>query len=137
MEFERIEGRRKGSTLFCADGYIYTKNNEYKGKVNLRCAAYKKNCTGTAYIDVGMLFTNKPHNHPRNFEEVEKIKVEARIKKQSESLTKTHRDIYNENTQASNVEIRSFAKISSVMRKRRANSFPKVLNKPEDFLLWF
>ena len=42
MEFEKIEGSRKGSFIYCANGYIYTKNNEYKGKINLRCRSYKK-----------------------------------------------------------------------------------------------
>ena len=61
MEFEKIEGSRKGFFIYCANGYIYTKNNEYKGKINLRCHSYKKGCCGTVAVENGNFFENQPH----------------------------------------------------------------------------
>ena len=50
---KKIEGRRKGSNIFCCDGYMYSKNNEYKNKIILRCVLYKEVCSGTAHIEFG------------------------------------------------------------------------------------
>ena len=57
MEIEKIEGSRKASFIYCANGYIYTKNNEYKRKINLRCHSYKKDCCGTAAVEKGIFFS--------------------------------------------------------------------------------
>ena len=82
MNYEKIERRRKGSNIFCCDGYMYSKNNEYKNKINLPCVLYKKDCSGTAYFEFGkLLFNIQKHNHPKSFAEIEKTKVEARLKK--------------------------------------------------------
>ena len=56
MNYEKIERRRKGSNIFCCDGYMYSKNNEYKNKINLQYVLYKKDCSGTAYIEFGKFF---------------------------------------------------------------------------------
>ena len=72
MNYEKIEGRRISSNIFCCNGYMYSKNNEYKNKTNLRCVFYKKDCSGTAYIEFGKFFINQKHNHPKNFAEIEK-----------------------------------------------------------------
>ena len=67
MEFEKIEGSRKGSFIYCANGYIYTKNNEYKGKINLRCHSYKKGCCGTAAVENGIFFRKStPHSSQKS-----------------------------------------------------------------------
>ena len=94
MNYEKIEGRRKGSNIFCCDGYMYSKNNEYKNKINLRCVLYKKDCSGTAYIEFGKFFNNQKDNHPKSYAEIEKTKIEARIKNESETSTLARRDIY-------------------------------------------
>ena len=129
MEFEKIEGRRKGSSVFSSDGFIYVKNNEYKGRINLRCHLHKRNCCGTASIDNGKLFNNQPHNHPKNFEEIERIKIEAKMKNDCEVTSLAPRDIYNINVNTKNLEMTPFAKLASTMRKRRATSFMPVRRK--------
>ena len=96
MNYEKNEGRRISSNIFCCDEYMYSKNNEYK-KNNLRCVLYKKNCSGTAYIELGKFFNNQKHNHPKSFAEIEKkTKIEARIKNESERSTLAPRVIYRE-----------------------------------------
>ena len=78
MEFKKIEGSRKSSFIYCANGYIDTKNNEYKGKINLRCHSYKKRCSGTTAVENGMFFENQPHVLPKNPDEIQKIKIESK-----------------------------------------------------------
>ena len=112
---------------------MYSKNNEYKNKINLRCVLYKKDCSGTAYIEFGKFFNNQKHNHPKSFAEIEKTKIEARIKNECETSTLAPRDIYNKNFNPENVDISTFRKISSIMRKRRSNNFPPIPRKVEEF----
>ena len=112
---------------------MYSKNNEYKNKINLRCVLCKKDCSGTAYIEFGKFVNNQKHNHPKSFAEIEKTKIEARIKNESETSTLVPRDIYNKNVNPENVDISTITKISSIMRKRRANNFPPNPRKVEEF----
>ena len=112
---------------------MYAKNNEYKNKINLRRVLYKKECSGTAYIEFGKFFNNQKHNHPKSFAEIEKTKIEARIKSESERSTLAPRDIYNKIINPENVDISTFRNISSIMRKRRANNFPPIPRKVEEF----
>ena len=133
MNYEKLEGHRKGSNIFCCDGYMYSKKNEYRNKINLRCFLYKKDCSSTAYIEFRKFFNNHKHNHPKSFAVIEKTKIEARIKNQSETSTLAPRDIYNKNINPENVDISTFTKISSIMRKRRANNFPPIPCKVEEF----
>ena len=133
---KKIEGRRKCSntpTFFSCDAYMYTENNENKNRINLRCVLYRKDCSGTAYIDFVKFSYNQKRNHPKSFAEIEKTKIEARIKNESETSTLTPRDIYNENINPENVDVNTFKKISSIMRKRRANNFPPIPCKVEEF----
>ena len=132
MNYEKIEGRRKGSIIFCCDGYMYSKNNEYKNKNDLRCVLYKKDCSGTAFIEFGKLFNNQEYNHPKSFA-IERTKIEASIMNESETSTLAPRDIYNRNIHPENVDISTFTKISSIMRKRRAKNFPPIPRKVEEF----
>ena len=126
MEFEKIEGSHKGSFIYCANGYIYTKNNEYKGKINLRCHSYKKGCCGTAAVENGIFFENQPHTHPKNPDEIQKIKIESKMNNEAQRPPLAARDIYNSNITSSSIEVGPFAKISSTMRKRRATVFSAV-----------
>ena len=112
---------------------MYSKNNEYKNKINLRCVLYKRDCSGTAYIEFGKFFNNQKHNHPESFAEIKKTKIEAKIKNESGTSTLAPRDIYNRNINPENVDISTFTKISSIMRKRRANNFPPIPCKVEKF----
>ena len=131
MYLEKIEGHRKGSSIFCGDEYMYSKNNEYKNEINLRCALYKKECSGTAYIEFEKFFNIRKHNAQKNFAEIEKkTNIVAKIKNESEASTLAPRDIYNNNIIPENVDVSTFWKKSSIMRIRRANNshlFPKKL----------
>ena len=133
MNYEKIERRRKGSNIFCCDGYMYSKNNEYKNKINLPCVLYKKDCSGTAYIEFGKFFSIfKSIITQKSFAEIEKTKIEARIKSESERSTLAPRDIYNKIINPENVDS-TFTKISSIMSKRRASNIPPIPRRVEEF----
>ena len=48
--FEKLEGKRKGSVNFVHEGFIYTKNNADSLKTRLRCHRWRDGCKGTAFI---------------------------------------------------------------------------------------
>ena len=81
---EKLKVVEKAPTFFCCDGYMYSKN-EYKNKIYLQCVLYKKDCSGTAYIEFGKLFNNQKLNHSKSFAEIEKTKIETSIKNESET----------------------------------------------------
>ena len=99
----------------------------------MRCVLHKKDCSGTASIEFGEFFNNQEHNHRKSFAEIEKTKIEAKIKNESETSTLSPRDIYNKNINPENVDTSTFTKMSSIMRKRRANNFPPIPRKVEEF----
>ena len=84
MDDEKTEGRHKGSSIFCC-GYRYSQNNEYKGKIILRCVLYNKDCSGTAFIVVGKFLTYEEHTHPNRFAKMEE--KQARMKNESKTST--------------------------------------------------
>ena len=84
-------------------------------------------------VNCRQFFNNQKHNHLKSFAEIEKTKIEARIKNESETSTLAPRDIYNKNINFENVDISTFLKISSIMRKRRANNLPLIPLKVEGF----
>ena len=112
---------------------MYSINKEYKNKIILRCVLYKTDCSGTAYIEFGKFLKNEEHNHPKSFAEIEKRKIEARIKNHSEKSNLAPRDIYNKNINHENVDICTFTKISSIMRERWANILPPIHRIVEEF----
>ena len=111
----------------------FTKNNEYEGKINLRCHSYKKGCCGAAAVEIGNFFENQPHTRPKNPDEIQKIKIESKMKNEAQRTPLAPRDIYNSNITYSSIEVSPFAKISSTMRKRRATVFPAVPKHFQDF----
>ena len=63
-------------------------------KIKLTCGVFStKKTSGTAYIEFRKFFNNQKHNHPKSFAEIEKTKIEARIKNESETSTLAPRDI--------------------------------------------
>ena len=103
-------------------------------KIKLTCGMFStKKTSGTAFIEFGKFFNNQKHNHPKSSAETEKTKLEAGIKNKSERSTLAPRDIYNKNINPKNADISTFTKISSIKRKRRANNFPPIPRKVEEF----
>ena len=117
MEYEMIEGKRKGSKVYCSNGYIYIKNNEYNGRMNLRCQFYRKKCPGTASIENGQLFENRSHCHDGDSNSIQKLKIGAKIKEDSEETPLALRDIFNNHVEDSNAQISPYPNLSSTMRK--------------------
>ena len=99
----------------------------------MRCVLHKKDCSGTAYIEFGKFFNIQKTQCPESFAEIEKTKITARTQNESETSTLAPRDIYNKKINTENVEISTTTKIASIKRKRKANRFPPIPRKVEDF----
>ena len=76
-------------------GVFLYKNNEYNGRMNLRCQFFRKKCPGTASIENGKVFENRSHCHDGDSKSIQKLKIEAKIKEDSEKTPVAPRDIYN------------------------------------------
>ena len=129
-DFETIEGRRKGAVVYVCKGYLYLKNNVYLQKnnipkTNVRCYNHNSGCSGTGYIEGEKFYEGSGHMHVEQFQLIEKLKIESKIKDQCEKTPLAPKDIYNENLK-NNTEITPYSKLSSTMRKRRATTFPPV-----------
>ena len=132
MNYEKIERRRKGSNIFCCDGYMYAKTMNSKIKLTCRVFSTKKTFPVQPILNSGSFFIIQKHNHPKSFAEIEKIKIEARIKSESERSTLAPREIYNKFINPENVDS-TFTKISSIMSKRRASNIPPIPRRVEEF----
>ena len=86
----------------------------------------QKSCCGTAAVENGFFFENQPHTHPKNPLEIQKIKIESKMKNEAQRTPLAPRDLYNSNITSSSIEVGPFAKISSTMRKRRDTVFSAV-----------
>ena len=93
---------REGGTVYVSNGFLYLKNNVYKGKINLRCQVHSSGCSGTGYIEHGKFLEGKQHMHPQQFEKFETFRIESRIKTESEKSPLAPRDIYNKNLDPNN-----------------------------------
>ena len=78
--FEKIEGKRKGSINYVHQGFIYTKNNADSIKTRLRCHRWRDGCKGTAFIQENTFHVNINCSHEPEMSEVKKRKVESEIK---------------------------------------------------------
>ena len=53
MNYERIEGRRKGSNIFCCDGFMYSKKMNTKIKLNFGVLSTKKTVPEQFILNLG------------------------------------------------------------------------------------
>ena len=97
ISWQKIEGKQKGSKIFVKDGFIYTKSNVYKDKINLRCHRHKNGCTGTAAIEFSIFSHGQPHMHTEEYAEIEKTMIETKMKREAERTILPSRDIYDSN----------------------------------------
>ena len=103
---------------------MYSENNAYNNKIDLRCILYKKDYPSTAYIAFRKFFNEQKHNHSKKFAQIGKAKIEARIKNESETSTLTPRDIYNKNINPEIVDISTFTENLVNHEKEKSKQFP-------------
>ena len=89
---KKLKVVEKAPTFFVVMGICVEKT--INTKIKLTCVVFStKKTSGTAYIEFGKFFNNQEHNQPKHFAEIEKTKIEARIKNESETSTLAPRDI--------------------------------------------
>ena len=128
--YEKIEGKRKGSVNYVSEGFIFVKNLAVKDKIYLRCHRWRDQCKGTAEIHSGFLSIVKKCDHPPEHNAVKRRKTESVIKHTAETTCTSLRQIYDENA---NENLRPFPKIVSTLKKRRSTTWPAVPNNSEEF----
>ena len=130
--FEKIEGKRKGSINYVHQGFIYTKNNADSIKTRLRCHRWRDGCKGTAFIQENTFHVNINCSHEPEMSEVKKRKVESEIKNAAGSTCTPLRQIYDKLiTKDSNIQ--PFVKLKWAMGKRRKLNLPATPTTAETF----
>ena len=100
------------------------------------CSLQKRLFRYSLYWIREFFFNIQKHNHPKSFAEIEKTKIEARLKNESERSTLAPRDIYKKIINPENVDS-TFTKISSIMSKRRASNILPIPRRVEEFIIWW
>ena len=130
--FEKIEGKRKGSINYVHQGFIYTKNNADSIKTRLRCHRWRDGCKGTAFIQENTFHVNINCSHEPEMSEGKKRKVESEIKNAAGSTCTPLRQIYDKLiTKDSNIQ--PFVKLKWAMGKRRKLNLPATPTTAETF----
>ena len=90
MEFSLIEGKRKCSWNYIAEGYRYTKNRENNSIIYLKCTLAKEcACNSLARVDarINLLEVTRGHNHSQAEYKSDSIVLANRIKRFDVSAT--------------------------------------------------
>ena len=67
MNYEKIERRRKGSNIFCCDGYMYGKTMNTKIKLSCRVFSTKKTFPVQPILNSGSFFQYSKAQSPKKF----------------------------------------------------------------------
>ena len=102
------------------------KTTSIKAKSTCDAILTKKVVVAQPLLKMDFFFENQPLTHPKNPDEIQKSKIESKMKNETQRTPPAPRDIYNSNITSSSIEVGPFAKISSTMRKRRATVFSAV-----------
>ena len=131
MTYEKMEGRRKGSTVYVFQNYIYSVSSKYKENLRLRCIHHKNEvCKGKAILNTSSdSFTvTKLHNHPPDSDQINVIKFKSDLKN---IVSSSEGDIPTIYRQVSSkypehiVQQLPYRNIKSILHKRRKESQPK------------
>ena len=110
----------KSPTFFVVMGICIQKAMQTKTKTTSGVFCTKETVPVLPLLNSGGFSKFKKHNHRESFA-IEKTKIAARTKNESETSTLASRDIENNNIIPENVELGTTTKVSSIKRKRRAN----------------
>ena len=130
---KKLKVVEKVPALFVVMGICIQKTIYTKIKLTFSVFSTKKDCSSTAHIEFGKFFNNQEHNHAKSSAEIKKTTIQVRIKNESETSTPAPRNIYNKNNSPENLDISTFRKTTSIMRKRRAKNVQPFRRKVEDF----
>ena len=106
-------------------------------KIKLTCRVFftKKTVPVQPVLNSGSFFQYSKAQPPKIFAKIEKTKIEARLKNESEMSTLAPRDFYNKIINPEMVDS-TFTKKSSIMSKRRASNILPIPRRVEEFIIW-
>ena len=98
MDYQQVEGNRRGSLLFCSDGYLYSKISEKTNTMKLRCREYQRlKCPAKAIINktTKLLSAHGDHCHANQPSDVVNFAFITELKKCAAESTGKLNEIYN------------------------------------------
>ena len=123
---------KKAPTIFFVLVFCIQRTMKTKTKTTWAVFCTKKTVAVLPLLNSGGFSVFKKHNHSERFS-IEKTNMAARTKNESETSTLASSDFKNNYINPENVELSTTTKISSIKTKRRANKFPPIPSKVEDF----
>lgn len=129
---EIIEGRRKHSTLYVYDNFVYTVNRRRGNKIYASCNK-SKTCSGRGVIVDDHIAITKAHNHEGDRELINSIRFASTCKMRAETDTARLIDIYNEESERFKNTRISYNTINCIMSKRRRACIPPAPASREEF----
>lgn len=132
MAMEIIEGKRKHSTLYVYNNFVY-KVNSRRGNRMYACCGKSKTCSGRGVIEDDHIVVTKAHNHEGDKDYINSIRFISTCKMRAETETARLRDIFNEESEKfKNTKI-SYNTLNCTMSKRRRSCIPPAPNSREEF----
>ncbi|MPC53764.1 hypothetical protein E2C01_047663 [Portunus trituberculatus] len=74
-QVRKIEGQRRGSTVYVFDDQGYVKDRQYNEKLHVWCHLFKSGCHGRGYINLenSTMIVTKDHNHDSQASYIEQM----------------------------------------------------------------
>ncbi|KAK8390313.1 hypothetical protein O3P69_010176 [Scylla paramamosain] len=80
-QVRKIEGQRRGSTVYVFDDQAYVKDRQYNEKFHVRCHLFKSGCHGRGHINLenSTMMVIKDHNHDSQASYIEQMELKSHV----------------------------------------------------------
>ncbi|XP_045113756.1 uncharacterized protein LOC123506012 [Portunus trituberculatus] len=98
-QVRKIEGQRRGSTVYVFDDQAYVKDRQYNEKLHVRCHLFKSGCHGRGHINLenSTMMVTKDHNHDSQASYIEQMELKSCMKDSIKNdPTQNARHVYDE-----------------------------------------
>ncbi|KAK8391870.1 hypothetical protein O3P69_017470 [Scylla paramamosain] len=77
----KIEGQRRGSTVYVFDDQAYVKDRQYNEKLHVRCHLFKSGCHGRGHMNLenSTMMVTKDHNHESQASYIEQMELKSHV----------------------------------------------------------
>ena len=104
MDYETIEGNRRGSVLIVKDGFLYNKNKEGPNKIYIECTQANCKARGLIHVNRILLDVTAPHTHGRVDNEITLMKAKNTMTRRAEETPDELRAIFQDVTRNLSIE---------------------------------
>ena len=135
MNYETIEGKRKGSVVYVHNGYLYGFFRTYKNHVRVRCLEWRRKCKAFGKIVGDQFIVQGEHTNHESAMCKEVLSLKATLKHKAETSCTSLRELFNTECAELDEDIAtsvSFKSLESTMFKRRRLSYPPLPRSAEE-----